>query len=237
MLRQTGFLNFTQLLELVYREFAAEISELSTEGELFEDEQIDFTPEERARVWALFQWRTIIDRANEVYLLLETIDTARLDAVFVLQTVDGAEHLAFDIDLHSPLTRERLRNFERKLLLSWKYVDPLLGVIKLPQKSFWSRTAADNITRQLEDRLRIYDGRTVAISESDATDSIFWIKGVLAQTKPKPPDAEKWSNVFQTYMQAYPDGKGTATWEEVETRTGYSRRHLLRAIKKFQGDE
>lgn len=39
-------------------------------------------------------------------------------------------------------------------------------------------------------------------------------------------------NVLDCVTEAYPNGKGKATWEQVTKRVGYSRRHILRAIAK-----
>jgi hypothetical protein len=38
-------------------------------------------------------------------------------------------------------------------------------------------------------------------------------------------------NILECVVAAYPDGKGTAIWEEVEAKVGYSRRSISRALR------
>jgi len=40
------------------------------------------------------------------------------------------------------------------------------------------------------------------------------------------------TSTFECVMAAFPDGKGYATWSEVEAKVGYSRRSILRALKQ-----
>jgi len=42
-------------------------------------------------------------------------------------------------------------------------------------------------------------------------------------------------DAYLCFTKAYPHGKGTATWPEVEKVTGYSRRQIVRAMKKYSG--
>lgn len=39
-------------------------------------------------------------------------------------------------------------------------------------------------------------------------------------------------DVLKCLLEAYPDGKGRTTWSEVERRSGYSRRHITRMLKR-----
>lgn len=42
-------------------------------------------------------------------------------------------------------------------------------------------------------------------------------------------------DAYRCFIDAYPRGKETATWPEVERVTGYSRRQIGRAMKKYSG--
>jgi hypothetical protein len=39
-------------------------------------------------------------------------------------------------------------------------------------------------------------------------------------------------NILDCVMTAYPNGKGTVTWQDVEVKVGYSRRSIMRALKQ-----
>lgn len=42
-------------------------------------------------------------------------------------------------------------------------------------------------------------------------------------------------HAYLCFRNAFPNGKGKATWPDVEAKTGYSRRHIIRAIGEFSG--
>ncbi|WP_170752028.1 hypothetical protein [Ruegeria lacuscaerulensis] len=44
-------------------------------------------------------------------------------------------------------------------------------------------------------------------------------------------DEPEFSTVWEFVQEAFPDGKGLATWSYVEEKVGYSRRHIVRAVK------
>ena len=41
----------------------------------------------------------------------------------------------------------------------------------------------------------------------------------------------EFQTVWQWVQEAFPNGKGLATWKDVEEKVGYSRRHIVRAVK------
>lgn len=43
--------------------------------------------------------------------------------------------------------------------------------------------------------------------------------------------APEFPTVWRCVQEAFPNGKGLATWKEVEERVGYSRRHIVRSVK------
>lgn len=44
-------------------------------------------------------------------------------------------------------------------------------------------------------------------------------------------------HAFECFKRAFPHGKGGATWPEVEAKTGYSRRHIKRALDAYSGQD
>ena len=66
-------------------------------------------------------------------------------------------------------------------------------------------------------------------------DDLDWTQRVdaISKTAPNASTARgnSKSNVVRCVFEAYPDGKGTATWQEVVQRVGYSRRHITRSLK------
>ncbi|MEX0280121.1 MAG: hypothetical protein AB3N13_02895 [Arenibacterium sp.] len=54
------------------------------------------------------------------------------------------------------------------------------------------------------------------------------VKGLETNTEESEPE---YPVVWQCVQEAFPDGKGLATWKEVEDSVGYSRRQIVRAIK------
>jgi hypothetical protein len=42
-------------------------------------------------------------------------------------------------------------------------------------------------------------------------------------------------DAYRSFKEKYPNGRGSATWEEVERVLGWSRRQIERGIKKFEG--
>lgn len=48
---------------------------------------------------------------------------------------------------------------------------------------------------------------------------------------PQNSDASSYKNIVACVLEAYPSGKGTAIWDEVENKAGYSRRSIVRALK------
>ena len=227
MLRKAGLLNLSQVLELVYDEFADEIWAIHEQGG-------NPSGPERARVWAAWQWRIIIDDCREVYLLDHTGEVVCIDSLSVFHPRKGKQDREKDIELREPLTQQELHEFEQALNFSWEYVDPLLGHFSVPKVWTWRSVTSGKEARIRNHLLRRFNGRTITISETSARKSITWIKETLAATKLDQADTTNLSVVFETFRQAFPKGKGNATWQDVESRTGYSRRHLTRAIKYFE---
>lgn len=44
-------------------------------------------------------------------------------------------------------------------------------------------------------------------------------------------------HAYLCFRDAFPNGKGKATWPEVEAKTGYSRRQINRALEAFSGQD
>lgn len=58
-------------------------------------------------------------------------------------------------------------------------------------------------------------------------------KSFLGREKVEPESEDRMRNVYNCVLEAFPDGKGAANWDDVQRLTGYSRRHIGRALAKF----
>lgn len=73
---------------------------------------------------------------------------------------------------------------------------------------------------------------SMGIDESEWTppkDNRDSSRNSIDKNSPRPSGLAK---AVQDTMEAYPSGKGFATWDEVEERVGFSRRHIVRALKQ-----
>lgn len=233
MLRRDGLLNFSQINDLIFEELRETIEGIESSGG-------NPSGMDRAFAWETWHLRMVLEDCAEVYLLHHDEEPVRIDAAPIFLARPGFESRAGQIDLVEPLTTAALNTYIAQLYAAWEYVDLLHGLFLVPRRLSRSYLFGGKYKRYLDDRLRVFSGRTVAIPEATAHQSVERFRGWLAAQKDDAsrdgdtPDSSL-LNVFRTYSQAFPNGKGGATWSDVEKRTGYSRRHLTRAIKAFEG--
>lgn len=128
-------------------------------------------------------------------------------------------------------------------------IDPWTGIVteKNPTRK-WLESASHVWEPDIEQWLaliREYKGWAVCWSEDqipDDQEEIFraiglekeagWLSEGLRRMGETSSDLKQSGtrHVADCLLQAFPDGKGGATWSEVEAKVGYSRRHILRAI-------
>lgn len=65
-------------------------------------------------------------------------------------------------------------------------------------------------------------------------DEALWARGAGQSTLAYSESASEVNavNVVNCMIESFPDGKGRATWSDVEARVGYSRRTIVRAVKR-----
>jgi hypothetical protein len=131
-----------------------------------------------------------------------------------------------------------------KLRTAWCFVDSSLGFLDVPSRLSQKWESFDYQSKKIGKVLRRFTGQTIAFSPTEVINLIeeavedfgadIALK-LLEAAVPKKDTPSGLTHAYQCLIEAFPNGKGSATWDEVVTRTGYSRRTIVRAMKKFSG--
>lgn len=234
MIRRDGFLNFTQLIYLIWSERHDDLMKFEPWDDSNGDAPSVF---ERRQTFVFWVARLIIDNIEEVALIDGNGGFVRVDAACVFFSNADAHHqFASDLPIQRPITRANLANFENRLSSDWEFVIGIIGIVK-SRRSLWERvTKKDSAERaRLRKILLPFHGWTVTINEKYARAELKSIALGVAANLQGADEIEPLEYVYQCFISKYPQGKGPETWSEVEKTTGYSRRHIIRAIKAFGG--
>lgn len=232
MLRHDGLLNWRQVVEKVaYEVVLATSSEANRGGSAFDLEL------PRLRVaWVFSQ---AVKHSGTVYLLDVLKGMTAVDAKLALyrsEPVPTWENPAHETD------GDNASSVTTRYLNGWNFVDYSLGTLSIPTRFSPRWFRLDMEARRIADALRPFNNRSLAFNPDVITqliDEFIEESGSCFEETPSVeelPDQGRSSleDALRCFRDAYPDGKGKATWPEVEKRTGYSRRTLIRAFKRFR---
>lgn len=148
-------------------------------------------------------------------------------------------------------TRDEQASDKVSLLLhsSWQYSDPISGQIRLQIGLLDSWIAALRIKlgrSRFQDALKVvtlrqlkpYQGWFLGKYRSDFSSFLEEVPSILPGSQHLQESESRSSAgldfVLKCIMEAFPDGKGSTTWSDVERRTGVSRRNINRAVERFE---
>lgn len=228
MFRKEGYLNFSQICEVVMQEWSDDL-------DLFhESETPDFpTLEERRQTFVTWGFRTVVDAVTCVALINEKGLATEVDAWRVLWEESEKAPTAWIAEANFPkdISSSVLSDERRKHMSGWSFVNDS-GLLTLPWR--WSYLTQPRSARAEQRRLLLpYRGWTVAVKDADARSILEFVRGdgVARADKGK----QGLAYIYNCFCEAFPDGKGSATWDDVQKRVGYSRRHIRRALETYGG--
>jgi hypothetical protein len=231
MFRKDGFLNFSQLIN-----FSIEKSKqrFPAEGEGKVSDYIH-----ACRVFsAAYTLRHILEAVDSIYVLGSTGEAVELDAEIFLEDERLFE---IDLDLAEPTTIAKVTAAYGRINPSIPFVDMDLGIVSvsncfLQRLIFWKSPSAR--AEEIRRRLRPFDGYAIAVSKKDV-DAVWSliqeleIKNDARNQTSGASGVSGLEDALRCFYQAFPHGKNEATWETVQSRTGYSRRTINRALQKY----
>lgn len=190
-------------------------------------------PEFQTRLRVSFDFHVVCDFLESVHLWDGKDHLVKMDAFAVFTFKKWGAGPALETDI--PRDFDSALDFVRDLNNRWQFIPrPLIGKLKV---GLWQRIF--NLVEREPDRKAIfelmknYDGYFVLLSESDLeapmNDLRFYRSQLSVTHDGKPPSTIE--NILDCFNKAFPQGKGSATWEEVESRVGYSRRSIQRALQ------
>jgi hypothetical protein len=232
MFRHDGYLNLAQLFNLVWEEWDDALLRFqpSDEG------AVDYpSVEQRRRAFVAWGVRTLFDQTDETALFNGAGGFVRLDSWCVfLQSPSAKYEFASDLPIVQPVTEESIALYERQLLSGWLFISGDFGTVRLRRGLLESISKReDAIVSQIRRALAPYHGWTVGICETAARNALKEISlnsPLSTETKGALSPLEY---TYQCFVSAFPEGKGNTTWPEVQRITGFSRRHIKRAMEAF----
>lgn len=131
-----------------------------------------------------------------------------------------------------------ISRLSRVLAASWYFTDLYTGIVSAP--ALWRFRKFPMMNKEVTRELRLtaqalapFNGWSVSLNENVVEPYVKSLRKMIAnfnieEFSKGAPDAL--SPVVACTLTAYPNGKGEATWADVEARVGYSRRSIVRAL-------
>lgn len=240
MYRLDGYCNLSEAIEQVWKIWGAE-TEAFPDGDHGQQSK-----EWRQETFIRWQTKMLFESENFTFLISSKGDVVKLDSSLVLST--SAVLTRINKALRKKGLSERLNIIDRILLrefkgqrgnlryleeetyFGWAFVDTLIGTVSLKSGRWPKRIWESSIFQQKREALRSFDGWSIALDKKSLDEQIS------SRLEPSEPTrGAGLQSAYDCYVAAYPNGKGNATWAQVEEKTGYSRRHINRALSEFGG--
>lgn len=227
MLRKEGFLN---LLEL-FRQVALDLPQLPLEA----DDEFVKTQAVVREKRATLDFHLLCDFLESVHLWDGKDYLVKVDAYAVFLRKKSHGHLETALGGQDQKDYDSAERYMSELDNRWQFIPhPLLGRVQIdPWPKFMNSFETDRVRRTIFRQMTIFNGYFILLSESDLeapmSDLLFYRSQLSVAHGGKRPSTIE--NILDCFNKAFPHGKGSATWEEVEDRVGYSRRSILRALQ------
>lgn len=239
MLRKKGFLNWTQLVDF----------SLVKAYDLFpaaEDEEPGCYQYECRIFSATYTLRHLFENSDAFHLFGPNGELFEIDSDLILHgqdtliDLDSKSTITKESKMNGSLTADKVRENTNVIAPDYRFIDGLWGVVTTEactKRMFgiWRKNKCESRCRCKY--LSKFNGFTVLMSEID----VYAAWGIVAaghaklkqEMKGAPSeDINSLDFALNCFLDAFPNGKEGATWREIQEKTGYSRRTIVRALDK-----